>query len=321
MSNPSATSSDRYIYAQERQREAIAIERLLIAGADRRRELLETQLGWHGKWSWYAVRIPKSLILNDPILEKEFPGDIDIMGGALHVDQTLLDHEISQQKQSLPDADPSWWGLLASTLLVQNGHLTWPPRLTSIGAAEVKASYLDAQGKLKASRHGRLHKFYEQVANLGSMGFDRVSLLWLPVTEPVLADGVKGFGHWMEAANRAQFAADALEKILAPQRRNFGQLIISTGAVPGGIETMQGASTIRMVEQSPQIHLNDSGLTRMVRQKIEHFVHDAFRQHPIPRQAPVIIRACAPGGCGKTFIATPPTNTSCPQCGRDTTHL
>lgn len=321
MNGPNDTSTEKYIYAQERQREIIATERLLIEGATHHREFFEPLLGWKGMWSWYAVRIPKSIILKDPVLEKNFPGDIDIMGGGLQIEQNLLEQEISKQKHSHPDADPSWWDFVASIVLMQNGQITWPPQLDFISAAEVKSSYLNAEGSMKASRQGRLHKFYDQAANLVSMGFNRVALLWLPVTEPVLAEGVEGFGHWREAAARAHLAADALEKLLTPQQRGFGQLIVSTGAVPGDIETMRGAITKRIVEEPPQIQPNNSGLSELIRHKIERFVRDVSEQYPVPRQVPVVIRACAPGGCGKTFISAPPTNTICPQCGRDTAHL
>lgn len=314
-------SRDDYIFKQAERRETEAVERLLLFGPTRealRRDLWDA-LGWLGGGSWYALRIPTDLVL-PPDLAKQYPGDIDIMGGPLSVEEND-DYRaaLTEIERALPGAMEQTVRSFAWGKILADGKMTWPPPLARIGAAETKCSYIDAGGTVKATGAGSIERINRQAAKLAAIGFDRVALLWIVVNEPVWVEGAGNIGQWAAGADLAWRGSETIVAALRPDdAHEFGQLVLAAGSVPGRAETSAGSCSLRVVRPPADIHRAAGSTQAVARKHVQDRLEEFFRSVPVPTTAPVIVRACAPGGCGRLFIAAPPANRLCPGCGRNT---
>jgi hypothetical protein len=199
-------------------------------------------------------------------------------------------------------------------MVLERQRLKWPPDLTYIAASEVKVAYYDADRNLKATGTGSQQSDRTQARRLCDMGFDRVALTRILVTEPV----APGTMHpWTEAAARSGNAgAEFRDKgvRLAPDDP-FGTLMVLMGAVPGGLEDMRGSTSWKWLQDVPDNPLKGdaAGLLRI----IEHNLREVMSRHPIPINIPVLILACSDETCSKLYVSEADTEKLCPECGKE----
>lgn len=167
------------------------------------KEALNSQLRWSLPWAWIGLRIPQRRLLRGTELPpKKFLGNIDVFGAplqALSLDE-YNDFVKEAAEQLNGEGHPSWHHYFASLMVLERRRLQWPPNLDFIAATEVKVAYYTADGTLKASGLGSQQSDRTQARNLCKIGFDRVALTRMIVTEPVAPSQMH---PWMEAAARS----------------------------------------------------------------------------------------------------------------------
>lgn len=305
-----------YLFAQEQVRERATVERLLLSqgGAGIAGGVLASQLRWQGCFSWYAVRVPTERVLPAGVDPSQFPGDIDLMGGPLSWDAAALARVTTELGTRYPGLHPSHWEHIALRGAGSESVVTWPPPLDFISAAEVKSAFVDAAGVLRGFRGGLVDRARRQAGGLTRMGFDRAALLWLAVTEPVRSS--EEVNPWMLAGSRAIDGISQLRRKLEAHAdgTGYGEIILSAGAVPGGLEHMRGTQTgdiHRVALDRQRIAGSESAL---VRASIEAAITEAFNQYDRCPSLPVVIRACTRSTCQSLFVASPPELPVCPRC-------
>lgn len=308
---------DDYIFAQGKRRERTAINRLIADRGGTIKDALNSQLHWALPWSWLGLRIPQRRLLRGIDLPaKKFSGDVDVVGAPLQpASQEEYEGFIKEAAEQLDaDAHPSWHHQIASLMVLERRRLKWPPELSYIAASEVKVAYYDAKGTLKATGSGSQHSDRTQARHLCAMGFDRVALTRIIVTEPV----APGRMHpWMEASARSGNAEDEFrgKGIRVAPDDPFGTVLVSLGAVPGGLEDMRGSTSWKWLKDAQENPLREdaAGLRRLV----EHNLTEVMSSYPMPINVPVLILACPDEQCGELYVSEVNPEKLCPKCGKE----
>lgn len=311
---PTPPNREDYIFAQKNRRERTAVNRLVVESGGSLGEELNGQLGWNLPWAWLGLRIPQRRLLRGIELSRgEFTGDVDVLGGSFtpnsRDEYRLLIEEAA--RTAPPRTHPSWHHLTASYRLLETGRMKWPPDLSVITAAEFKASYYSAGDDLKATGMGSQHSDRKQARDLCRMGFDRVALARLLVTEPV----PPGETHpWIEAGDRGGRAADEMRSRLHAEGGDpFGTLLFSVGAVEGGLEYERGSITLcEPLRQVPENPLREKSLE--MRKAVERNLHEVMSRYQAPRGIPALVLACSDDACGHLYLSIANPDSPCPSC-------
>jgi hypothetical protein len=310
-------ASDDYIFAQGKRRERTAINRLIAGRGGAVKDALNEQLRWALPWAWLGLRIPQRRLLRGlELLANKFLGDVDVFGAPLRpTSREEYNRFVTEAAEQLgAEAHPGWHHQIASMMVLERRRLRWPPDLTYIAASEVKVAYYDADGNLKATGAGSQQSDRTQARRLCEMGFDRVALARILVTEPV----APGRMHpWMEAAVRSGSAGDEFRDKgvrLAPDDP-FGTLMVLMGAVPGGLEDMRGSTSWQWLQDVPDNPLKDD--VAALRRTVERNLTEVMGGHPIPVNVPVLILACSDETCGELYVSEAGPEKLCPKCGRE----
>lgn len=311
-----------YIFAQE-QRESAVINRLFALGGPLLDPWFEQELSWSMPYVWLGLRIPHERLLKGfRRAPNKFEGDIDVFGASLK--PTTEDEYQRYRAEEEPHFAGAAPGRLENHVInrmIWEGKTKWPPDLSYIAAAEVKAAYYDASGVLKGAG-GKKNGVY-QARELCKMGFDRVALARFVVTEPV---DVPGYHLWAVAGARSSEAMD--EYLEEPKRIRvadddpYGTALISGGSVPGKLEHHAGSSTGKWLKKPPENPYKEQAAD--IRKVIEENLFGVMSKYPVPRSAPVLILACSDNICGHLyvtgmyldFITGEDSLPQCPNCGK-----
>lgn len=309
------SESDDYIFAHERDRETVTVNRMFADDGGVLADWLGPALKWNLPFVWMGLRIPhKRLLRGYPSPPKKFLGDVDVFGASLQaVSREEYLRYVDGVRRILSErAHPATVEQCVAQDMILEGKTKWPPDLSYIAAAEVKAAYFNARGDLKAAgdkRNGR-----DQARVLCMMGFDRVALARIVVTEPV---DFEGHHPWMVAAARSGEAMDDYlgepKGISVEQDDAYGTVLISAGAVSGKLEHMAGAMSAEWLGEVPDNPHKVQAAE--VRKAVEANLLEVMGRHPTPRGWPVLILACSDDKCGHLYIACGDPSATCPACG------
>lgn len=308
---------DDYIFAQGKRRERTAINRLIASRGGAINDALNKQLRCALPWAWLGLRIPQRRLLRGLELPaNKFLGDVDVFSAPLQpASQEEYNRFVSEAAGQLgADAHPSWHHQIASMMVLERRRLKWPPEFSYIAASEVKVAYYDADNNLKATGAGSQQSDRAQARRLCEMGFDRVALTRILVTEPV----APGRMHpWMEAAARSGDAGDELRDkgVRVAPDDPFGTLMVLMGAVPGGLEDMRGSTLWQWLQDVPDNPLKDDAVG--LRKMVERNLTEVMSRHPIPINVPVLILACSDEKCGELYVSEAVPEKLCPKCGKE----
>jgi hypothetical protein len=310
-------SRDDYIFAQGKRRERTAINRLIAGRGGTIKDALNSQLRWGLPWAWLGLRVPQRRLLQGIELPaNKFLGDVDVFGAPLQPSSQEEYNGFVKEVAEQLDAEthPGWHHQIASLMVLERRRLKWPPDLSYIAASEVKVAYYDANGTLKATGVGSQQSDRTQARHLCEMGFDRVSLSRIIVTEPVATSRMH---PWMEAAARGGNAGDEFrgKGVRIALDDPFGTLLVLMGAVPGGLEDMRGSSSWEWLQDVPKNPLKEgaAGLRRIV----ERNLMEVMSRHPIPISVPILILACSDEACGELYVSEVNPESPCPKCGKE----
>jgi hypothetical protein len=312
-----SSSRDDYIFAQGQRRERTAINRLIAARGGALKDPLNLQLRWGLPWAWLGLRVPQRRLLRGIDLPaKKFLGDVDVFGAPLQ--PLSLEEYNSFVKEAAnqldPGAHPTWHHQIASQMVLERRHLKWPPDLDYMAASEVKVAYYGADDTLKGTGSGGQKSDRTQARHLCEMGFDRVALSRILVTEPI----APGRMHpWMEASARSSIAGDEfLDKgIWTAPNDPFGTLLVMQGAVPGGLEDMRGSTSWKWLQDVPDNPLKVGAID--LRRIVERNLTEAMTSYPVPINVPVLILACSDEQCGELYVSEMNPEKLCPGCGKE----
>jgi hypothetical protein len=305
-----------YIYAQKQNRESMLIRRFFADQGGHLSRWFGSALGWSLPVVWLGLGIPHERLLrgfNRP--PKKFLGDVDVFGASLQFSsEEEFRRNLTKNAELLPaEAHPTQIQWLAVLEMVYEGKIKWPPDLSYIAAAEVKAAYYDAAGDLKAA--GGKRKGRDQALDLCRMGFDRVALTRFVVTEPVVSEN---YHPWMLASARSGVARDdyldETRGIITKGDDPFGTVLVSSGAVPGKLEHMAGTTSAEWLRKPPDNFLKKEA--QAMRRAIEENLREVLNRHPFPRTFPVLILACSDDGCGHLYVTGADPDALCPKCGK-----
>lgn len=289
---PKQPSRDDYIFAQGTRRERTAINRLIADHGSGIKEALNSQLHWSLPWAWIGLRIPQRRLLRGTEMPpKKFLGDIDVFGAPLRASSLDEYNDFVKEaaEQLNGEGHPNWQHYFASLMVLERRRLQWPPDLDFIAATEVKVAYYTADGTLKASGLGGQQSDRTQARHLCKMGFDRVALTRMIVTEPVAPSQMH---LWMEAAARSANAGDEFrDKVHVKSDDPFGTLLVTIGAIPGGLEDMRGSTTCQWVKDVPENLLKEDAIG--LRKIVESNLREVMSRYPIPTSVPVVLLACS----------------------------
>jgi hypothetical protein len=310
-------SRDDYIFAQGKLRERTAINRLIAGRGGTIKDALNSQLCWGLPWAWLGLRIPQRRLLRGIELPaKKFLGDIDVFGAPLQpASQEEYRGFVKEAAKKLDvDAHPSWHHQIASLMVLERRRLKWPPDLSYIVASEVKVAYYDSDNNLKATGAGSQQSDRAQARRLCEMGFDRVALTRILVTEPV----APGPMHpWIEASVRSGNAGGEFRDkgVWITPDDPFGTLLILMGAVPGGLEDMRGSTSWQWLQDIPDNPFKEDAAD--LRKIVEDNLMEVMNRHPIPINVPVLILACSDETCGEMYVSEVNPENLCPKCGKE----
>jgi hypothetical protein len=272
--------------------------------------IIYEQLGLALPCCWLGIRIPQRALLKGLKLSKsEFTGDIDFFGGNL---QPESNEKYLQYVEEFKDekAHPSWAYKFAQMQILHRGEIKWIPSFDYTAASECKAHYLNADGKLKATSIGRQKHHRKQAKELCELGFDKVALIRIVVTEPINSTKIH---PWLEASNRGNFASDKLEKeIKVDETDSFGTMIVSVGAIAGGLEEARGSVSCKYLKDVPQNPLIKKATA--IRKVMEDNLANIMNQFPTPKNIPVLLLACSNKSCQHIYITETNLNIICPRC-------
>ena len=310
-------SRDDYIFAQGKRRERTAINRLIASRGGAIKDALNEQLRWALPWAWIGLRVPQRRLLRGLELPaNKFRGDVDVFGAALRP-ASLEEYNcfVTEAAEQLgAEAHPSWHHQIASMMVLERRRLKWPPDMTYIAASEVKVAYYDADSNLKATGAGSQQSDRTQARWLCKMGFDRVALTRILVTEPVAPSRMH---PWMEAAARSSDAGDELRDkgVRLATDDPFGTLMVLMGSVPGGLEDMRGSTSWQWLQDVPDNPLKDEAAD--LRRIIERNLLEVISGYPIPVNVPVLILSCSDETCSELYVSETGPEKKCPKCGKE----
>lgn len=308
-------SHQDYIFAQGKRRERTAINRLIADRGAGIKSALNPQLRWSLPWGWLGLRIPQRRLLRGIELPaKKFLGDVDAFGGPLEpASADEYNDFVKEEAAQLPaEADSSWHHQLAFMKVLERRRLRWPPDLGYMAATEVKVAYYRQDDTLKGTGSGGQNSDRTQARQLCSMGFDRVALTRILVTEPVPTSQMH---PWTGAAARGSIAGDEFlsKGIRTAPDDAFGTLLVMLGAVPGGLEDMRGSTSWKWLRNVPDNSLRQDAAE--LRRAVEHNLTDVMSRHPVPMNVPVLILACSDDKCGELYVSEIGPEKPCPKCG------
>ena len=305
-----------YIFGQERNREALTINRFF---ADRLSFLgfwFAPTLKWELPYVWLGFRIPhKRLLKGFDCPPNRFLGDVDVFGACLETSSPIEYQEYWSKTKAMfrPTADPTQVQSAVIQTMIAEGKAKWPPSLSYITAAEVKAAYFNARAELKAA--GDKYNGRDQALELCKMGFDRVGLVRFVVTEPIPSGGRH---PWTVASARSAMAMDDYtddsKGIFVANDDPYGTILISTGAVLGNLEHMAGGTSGEWFREPPDNpYRNDAS---SVREAINANLLELFSRNKYPRTFPVLVLACSDEKCAELYVSGADPNATCPNCGK-----
>jgi hypothetical protein len=317
MNSLNPPSRDDYIFAKKEQRERTAINRLIANRGGAIKTALNSQLRWGLPWAWLGLRIPQRRLLRGVDLPaKSFLGDVDVFGAPLQpASQEEYNGFVKEAAEQLDaEAHPSWHHQIASVMVLERRRLKWPPDLNYLAASEVKVAYYGADDTLKATGSGSQESDRTQARRLCEMGFDRVALTRIIVTEPV----APGRMHpWMEASARSGIAGNEFRDkgIHLSPCDPFGTVLAMVGAVPGGLEDMRGSTSWKWLQDVPDNPLKEN--VAALHSIIERNLMEVMSDYPIPINVPVLILACSDEKCGEIYISEVDPEKLCQKCGKE----
>src|ERR1051326_3776599 len=305
-----------YIFAQEQNREALTINRFF---ADRLSFLglwFARTLKWELPYVWLGFRIPhKRLLKGFDCPSNRFLGDVDVFGACLETSSLSEYQEYWSKSRSMfpSTADPTQVQTATIQTMIEDGKAKWPPSLSYITAAEVKAAYFNARAELKGS--GDKYNGRAQALELCKMGFDRVGLVRFVVTEPISS----GIHHpWTAASARSAMAmddyTDESKGIFVTNEDPYGTMLISTGAVLGNLEHMAGGTSGEWFREPPDNPYRKDSCS--VRDAINVNLFELFTRYEFPKTFPVLVLACSDEKCAELYVSGANPNAMCPNCGR-----
>lgn len=305
-----------YISAREQDREAVLIRRFFADQSGHLDHWLGSALRWNLPVVWLGLRIPHERLLRGygrP--PKKFRGDVDVFGASLQAssEEEYRSYVAKVREIIPPEAHPSWVEWCTVQEMVHDGKTKWPPDLSYIAAAEVKAAYYNADDDLKGA--GGKHNGRDQARELCRMGFDRVALARFVVTEPLTSET---YHPWMLASARSGMARDDYmgepKRIFGEEDDPFGTVLISGGAVPGKLEHLAGTTSADWLRRPPDNPFRQEAAA--LRQAVEGNLLEVMGRHPFPRTFPVLILACSDDRCGHLYVTGADPNAACPTCGK-----
>jgi hypothetical protein len=311
--------NDKYIFAQGNERERTAIYRLIADSGSSLSSVFYEQLGLALPCCWLGIRIPQRALLEGlQLSENQFNGDIDFFGGNL---QPYSEAKFLQYVEEFKDekSHPSWAYKFAQMQTLHRGEIKWIPSLNYIAASECKTPYFNAKGELKATSMGSQRNHRLQAFELCEMGFNKVALTRIIVTEPVNS---KVTHPWFEAMQRGHIASEILEnntqdklgnnKLIVEEKDTFGTVIVSVGAVSGGMENDRGSLSWKWFKDVPENPLTEKASP--IRKVMEYNLAKIMSQFPVPRNIPVLLLACSNKKCQYIYITETNLNILCPRC-------
>jgi hypothetical protein len=317
-----------YIFAQEQNREAVTIKRFFAERSTLLTPWFEWTLRLCMPYVWLGIRIPHERLLRGyKRPPKKFLGDVDVFGGNLEassIDEYKSYHaEVTRlfTDGGTREVAPGRVEEAVNLGMIEEGKVKWPPDLSYIAATEVKAAYYNASGDLKAA--GDKYNGRDQALELCNMGFDRVALTKIVVTEPI---DPESYHPWTVAGVRSGWAMDDYlddtKGIFVKDDDPYGTILVSNGAILGKLEHMAGSTSAKWLRQPPNNPFRQQAAE--VRKVIEENLHEVMSRYPFPRIFPILILACSDDKCGNLYLASSPFNyitgqdsyAKCSQCGK-----
>lgn len=317
-----------YIYAQEKNREIVAINRFFALGSGLLSRWFAPTLGLTMPYVWLGLRIPHERLLRGyKRPPKKFRGDVDVLGAPLRASSVEEYQRYYKEVEELFTEGGTrkvGAGRVEEAVVIgmmSEGKTKWPPDLSYISAVEVKAAYYSADADLKAA--GNKHNGRDQARELCQMGFNRVGLVRFVVTEPV---DVPGHHPWMVAGARSSRAMDEYldeaKGIHVKEDDAFGTLLLSDGSVLGKLEHHAGSTSAEWIKDPPENPYKEQAAD--MRKVIEENLLEVMSRYPVPRSVPVIILACSDDKCGYLYITEiymemmtgESSFPECPNCGK-----
>ncbi len=230
--------------------------------------------------SWLGIRLPKEILIERK--NKNFPGDVDLMGGSYK----------------------GWLDNSNTPIVFPNYEFLW--------AFEVKAYYysrdiisvLEMKEKgLRATKQRRQQKkFKKQAENLILMGFNQVYLLHIVAIEPTRNSRVN---PWI-GDNRAFEAIDAIKGVLVIEDNDpFGQAVVIINAVPHKTEDMAGGIACEILKKSKDL---TSLQSNKIRSTVVYTLNRLFGNY---QQYHRYVQHCR--NCNQLFLSSK-LNEMCQQC-------
>jgi hypothetical protein len=306
---------EEYIFAQGNERERTAVNRLIVGNPGILSHCISSQLNLGFPCLWLGLRLPHRSVLRGLTLDRnQFAGDIDVCCGTIEPSSYLEYNELVQKEKqsSRPGTHPTWHHRVAWEKLLRLGKVKWPPDLNMLFAAEVKVAYFDSSDTLKATGlGGQKNKDRKQANALCQVGFDRVCLIRIIVTEPVSDNRLH---PWMLASSRILDGIREMDEngVITDDTDRFGTVLFGAGAVPGDIETTRGANTWKWLKAIPE----NSNVNRRseFRQAMERNLIEVMSRYTAPVSLPVLLLACSQPKCETLYVA-PTVDEACPECG------
>jgi len=242
-------------------------------------------LGLVPAFSWYLLRVDRCHLENLPQqkIQKEKPGDVDILAGPLEwKDPKEFEALLTETSKNNPGLHPICHSYLAASKLAESDGIKWPPSTDYLVGVEVKC-------RPKKLPQGRTDSTKKQVEGLLKMGFDRVVLLDIIPNEPEY--GIDNQA-WFAAADRADKSkeerySDTIR--ILPENCPAGIWIFSMCAVIGGNENRRGAISKKKLREALQNpFLKDDSVVRLKRQEMESMLSKNLVKLPPPHSLDVV---------------------------------
>ena len=100
--------------------------------------------------------------------------------------------------------------------------------------------------------------------------------------------------------------------MLVEEKDPFGTVLVSVGAVSGGLEDNRKALSWRWIKAVPENPLFEQ--SEKIRKTIEKNLKEIMDKFPIPRNTPVLLLACSNKRCKYIYITETNFDVHCPQC-------
>lgn len=274
----------KHLHALGMARERTGLQRWLTISAPD----LFAELGIHGAW-WCALNIPRCSVFGD-----SHDGDVDLIAGPLEFSVTEAEwaYRVERKGRDRPLDTPR--GTILHTAVLRacaEGRILWPPRMDTVVACEVKASWFDpTREKWKATHVGEAQRIHGQLKVLLAHGIDRVAFLHMGSAKP----RVTKFNPWIQAATDSAAALERLPAIFDPaDLLPCGYYRVVAGAVSHKSEELAGAGASMQVLQAALSNENRTRASQAWRKTLQ----DRLAACPHPMWPEVYVSVCS--SCGK----------------------